>query len=680
VIKDLRSSDPVSVGPYRLVGRLGAGGMGQVYLARSPGGRQVAIKVIKPELAEEREFRVRFAREVAAARNVSGMFTAAVVDADPDGPEPWMATAYVAGPSLLETEPLPEQSVLTLAAGLAEGLGAIHRAGLVHRDLKPSNVLLASDGPRVIDFGISHALEGSMLTQTKTVMGTAGYMSPEQARGLVVGPASDVFSLGAVLTFAATGEGPFGVGPVHAMIYRVVHEPPDLTRVPDGLRPVIEWCMAKAPGDRPTTGQLLGELAPRVNEITGSWLPEQVSVTLGRYVRTTPNRVTPAAPAADQPETEDIPSARAAGAAPAADVAGDAEDVAGDAAVDPVAAEAARAEPAPSAVPAAEPEAELVTGDIAREPSGAQTVGAAVDDAADTDVGGALIPGLALAPEAEHDDSAAEAGAAEPEAAEPEAAEPEAAVPGAAGQDPGDPAGRGPAGPSEGSRRRRWPLAAVAAAVAIAAALTLALELSSAGSAKVIGGPTSSVTVAGSRSATAKPTDTASAVAAKKPAKKPKPPAKHVVKRHRSSPASSTTPTVTQTAPAQASTTPAANPTTPAANPTTPAPTRTTPVQSGPQTISSASGVSPISCDQFGNVGSSAGGSGVSFSFVNESAADEQVWYLNSSDAPVPEDTVSPGATFSPGVATGQDWAVGNSASGCMAIYAITGSGQVTVS
>jgi serine/threonine protein kinase len=177
VIKDLRSSDPVSVGPYRLVGRLGAGGMGMVYLARSPGGRQVAIKVIKPELAEEREFRVRFAREVAAVRNVSGMFTAAVVDADPDGPEPWLATAYVAGPSLLESGPLPEESVLALAAGLAEGLDAIHRVGLVHRDLKPSNVLLAGDGPRVIDFGISRAREGSMLTETKTVMGTAGYMT-----------------------------------------------------------------------------------------------------------------------------------------------------------------------------------------------------------------------------------------------------------------------------------------------------------------------------------------------------------------------------------------------------------------------------------------------------------------------------------------------------------------------
>jgi eukaryotic-like serine/threonine-protein kinase len=638
VIKDLRSSDPASVGPYRLVGRLGAGGMGQVYLARSPGGRQVAIKVIKPELAEEREFRVRFAREVAAARNVSGMFTAAVVDADPDGREPWMATAYVAGPSLLETGPLPEDSVLALAAGLAEGLGAIHRAGMVHRDLKPSNVLLASDGPRVIDFGISRAREGSMLTQTKTVMGTAGYMSPEQAKGSVVGPASDVFSLGAVLTFAATGEGPFGTGPVHAMIYRVVHEPPDLSRLPDGLRPLIEWCMAKAAEDRPTTGQLLDELGPRVSEFTGNWLPEAVSDTFSRYVRTTPNPVTPPVPVADEPETEDIVSAQAADAA-------DAAEAEGDAAVEPVAAEAAIAEP--------------VTAGVAREApaSDAQTVGVAVDAAAETDVHGALIPGLALALEAELDASALGL---------------EATVPGAAERNPGEPEEGAPAGPPEGKHRRRWPLAAVIAAVAIAAAVTLALGLSSAGPPTVIGGPTPSATVVSSQSATDKPAGLASAKATKKPAKKPAARATHVVKKRRSSPAQSTAPAVAQTTPQQA-------PTTPAVNPTTPSPAQTTPAQSGPQTISSASGVSGISCDQYGNVGSSPGGSGVSFSFVNNSAADVQIWYLNSGGASVPEGTVSPGGTLSPGVATGQDWMVGNS-DGCMAIFDITGNGKVVVS
>jgi serine/threonine protein kinase len=200
LIKQLRSADPVLVGPYRLLGRLGAGGMGQVYLARSQGGRLVAIKVIRPEIAEDVEFRARFAREVAAARNVSAIFTAAVVDADPEAETPWMATMYVPGPSLAEAVepqvPLPASSVLALAAGLAEGLQAIHAAGLVHRDLKPSNVLLAEDGPRVIDFGISRARERSTLTHTGMVIGTPGFLSPEQAMGQVVGPASDVFSRG----------------------------------------------------------------------------------------------------------------------------------------------------------------------------------------------------------------------------------------------------------------------------------------------------------------------------------------------------------------------------------------------------------------------------------------------------------------------------------------------------
>jgi len=236
LIKDLRSSDPASVGPYRLLGRLGAGGMGQVYLGRSPGGRLVAIKVIRPEVAEDGEFRARFAREVAAARNVSAIFTAAVIDADPDAETPWMATVYVPGPSLADAVqsqgPLPVRSVLALTAGLAEGLQAIHAAGLVHRDLKPSNVLLAEDGPRVIDFGISRARERSTLTQTGAVMGTPGFLSPEQAMGQAVGPASDVFSLGAVLAFAAMGAGPFGTGPAPTLMFRVVHEPADLSRVP----------------------------------------------------------------------------------------------------------------------------------------------------------------------------------------------------------------------------------------------------------------------------------------------------------------------------------------------------------------------------------------------------------------------------------------------------------------
>jgi hypothetical protein len=261
----LQPGDPEWVARYRLLKRLGAGGMGRVFLGQSPGGRLVAVKLIRPELADDSGFRRRFAQEVSAARRVSGIFTAPVVDADPDGPQPWLVTAYVAGPSLSDAVeargPMPVGSVLTLAAGLAEGLGAVHAAGVVHRDLKPSNVLLAGDGPRIIDFGISRATDSAWLTNVGgMVAGSPGFMSPEQAEGGTVGPPADIFSLGGVLAYAATGLAPFGEGSASALLYRVVHGTAATGYLPAPLRSLVERCLAKEPADRPSTEELLAEL------------------------------------------------------------------------------------------------------------------------------------------------------------------------------------------------------------------------------------------------------------------------------------------------------------------------------------------------------------------------------------------------------------------------------------
>jgi Protein kinase domain len=296
-VKALQPSDPQWVGRYRLLRRLGSGGMGQVFLGQSPGGRLVAVKLIRADLAADPEFRARFAREVAAARHVSGIFTAAVVDADPDGPQPWLVTAYVPGPSLADAVaghgPLPIRTALTLAAGLAEGLGAIHAHGMVHRDLKPSNVLLAGDGPRIIDFGISRAADATALTLADLVVGSPGFMSPEQAQGQEVGPSSDIFSLGAVLTFAATGEGPFGTGSANALLYRVVHDLPATGRLPGPIRPLVEGCLAKEPWRRPTTDQILAGLGTA--QPAADWLPWPLSQETASYRSPHPP---PAAPAA----------------------------------------------------------------------------------------------------------------------------------------------------------------------------------------------------------------------------------------------------------------------------------------------------------------------------------------------------------------------------------------------
>jgi len=279
--QDLQPDDPGRIGPYRLRGVLGSGGMGRVFLGASPDGQLVAVKVIRADLASDPEFRARFRREVTVARKVSSRFTVPLIDADTDGPVPWLATAYVTGPSLADavTEhgPLPVRSVLELTAGLAAGLSAIHAAGVVHRDLKPSNVLLAQDGPRVIDFGISVAAETSPLTRTGLLMGSPGYMSPEQVEGREVGAPSDIFSLGAVLAFAATGEAPFGRGSAPTLAYRAVYREVNLDRVPAEVRGLIQRCLAKDPGQRPTARNL--EFAASTGAIPAT-RPEPVTRTL----------------------------------------------------------------------------------------------------------------------------------------------------------------------------------------------------------------------------------------------------------------------------------------------------------------------------------------------------------------------------------------------------------------
>ncbi|MFC9438657.1 protein kinase [Nocardia sp. NPDC057030] len=276
-MRPLGADDPTRIGDYRLLGVLGAGGMGRVYLGRNAGGRTVAVKVIRPDLVGDNEFRERFRREVSAARRVGGQFTAPLLDADVDADPPWLATGYVAGFSLTEAVdeygPFAENSLLVLAHGLAEALVAVHAADLVHRDLKPSNVLLALDGPKVIDFGIARAIDDSQFTTTGKVVGSPGFMCPEQVTGGQVGPASDVFALGGVLVFAATGQGPFGVGEMVQMLWRVVYEEPRLDAVPDRLRPLVAACLAKDPAARPTPERLIADLTALGLPGRGGWLP-----------------------------------------------------------------------------------------------------------------------------------------------------------------------------------------------------------------------------------------------------------------------------------------------------------------------------------------------------------------------------------------------------------------------
>jgi hypothetical protein len=292
-LEPLRRWDPERIGSYVLLGRLGAGAMGRVYLGRSTAGRLVAVKTIKIELADEAGFRARFAHEVAAARRVSGVFTAAVVAADPEADMPWLATAYVPAPSLsqlvAECGPLPVPAARWLAAGCAEALESIHSAGLVHRDLKPSNVLVSPDGPRVIDFGVARAAERIQLTVTRGAVGTPAYMAPEQARDTRQATvASDVFSLGATLAFAATGHAPYQGETVMDVLVRLATEPPDLSGLPADLDGIVTACLARSPAQRPTSAALLDQLGPFVAGPAGprsahAYLPAPAMAMISGY-------------------------------------------------------------------------------------------------------------------------------------------------------------------------------------------------------------------------------------------------------------------------------------------------------------------------------------------------------------------------------------------------------------
>ncbi|SHJ92314.1 Serine/threonine protein kinase [Nocardiopsis flavescens] len=291
-MRPLSPADPQRVGPHRLLARLGEGGMGRVYLARTPGGHLAALKAVREDLAHDRLFRARFDREVRVAGRVRGPFTPAVVDADTGADVPWMATEYVPGPTLkqavLAGSPFPPDSLLVLTLGLTRALETIHGAGLIHRDLKPSNVLLSPRGPQVIDFGIARAVEGTVLTRTGQTLGTPAYTSPEQVVGEGVSPRSDVFSLGGTVLFAASGEPPFGPGPAFDVLRRVMSEAPYLTAAPDGpLRDILARCMAKDPSARPETADILAALsALPLPSAEHGWLPspvtEQIDLHRGR--------------------------------------------------------------------------------------------------------------------------------------------------------------------------------------------------------------------------------------------------------------------------------------------------------------------------------------------------------------------------------------------------------------
>ncbi|MEW2396433.1 protein kinase [Streptomyces sp. NPDC046862] len=379
-MEKLGAGEPQRIGAYRLLARLGAGGMGHVYLARSDRGRTVAVKLVRQELAEQEEFRARFRQEVEAARRVGGYWTAPVLDADTEAAIPWVATGYVAGPSLQtvvghDHGALPERSVRILAAGLAHALKDIHAAGIVHRDLKPSNVLVTIDGPRVIDFGIARALEtvtDGGLTRTGALVGSPGFMAPEQVRGDRITPACDVFCLGSVLAYAATGALPFGAATsgVHALMFRIAQEEPDLSDLPEGLADLVRDCLRKDPAARPTLDRILARTGAEDTVLAGRsrdpWLPSALVAQLGRHavrLLDTENPEEPAGPGTGQPDTGRPDTGRAAATGEAAPAAPEAP------ASSPEHASAASPEASPEHAPAPPPPGQPGAGGLDRLPT-----------------------------------------------------------------------------------------------------------------------------------------------------------------------------------------------------------------------------------------------------------------------------------------------------------------------
>ncbi|EID56051.1 serine/threonine-protein kinase [Saccharomonospora xinjiangensis] len=319
-MRPLTEDDPARVGDYTLVGRLGSGAMGTVYLGRSRGGRRVAVKLVSAGLAEEATFRDRFRHEIANMRKVGSFWTAGVVDADPDAARPWVATEYIEGPTLAEhvqsRGPLPENEVRELAAALAEALVSVHEAGVIHRDLKPGNILISNDGPRVIDFGISRVLDQTTLTATGVAIGTPGYMSPEQIEASDIGPASDIFSLAGVLVYAATGKGPFGTGSISSILYAVAHGQPHLDDVPPALRVVLDPCFSKDPTGRPTAAQLLDTLTPDHTPTTAITTATAATTTLPSAEPTSPVLKSPRTTATPPPAVAAKPAPRTSAVRP----------------------------------------------------------------------------------------------------------------------------------------------------------------------------------------------------------------------------------------------------------------------------------------------------------------------------------------------------------------------------